>query len=106
MSMKIVVGLGNIWDKYESTRHNLGFTGVDQLLEKLEPVKTTFWEEEKKLKAQIKQIKYGNDTLLLAKPTTFMNNSGEAYVYQIDEQGKVIGKEIRGENPMKGKVWN
>lgn len=76
--MKIIVGLGNPGEKYAKTRHNLGFMVLDSFLEKLEPVDKTFWEEKKDLKAQIKQIKHAGNTLLLVKPTTFMNNSGLA----------------------------
>ena len=76
--MKIIVGLGNPGEKYEKTRHNIGFLALDELLSKLESLKQTFWEDEKDLKAQIKQIKQGDTTLLLVKPTTFMNNSGFA----------------------------
>ncbi len=76
--MKVIVGLGNPGEKYQSTRHNLGFMTLDKLIEKLEPLKDTFWEAKKDLKAEIKQIKHGDTTLLLVKPTTFMNESGIA----------------------------
>ena len=42
--MKVIVGLGNPGEKYEKTRHNLGFMALDTLLSKLEPVEKTFWE--------------------------------------------------------------
>ncbi len=76
--MKVIVGLGNPGEKYEKTRHNLGFMVLDHLLEKYEPASKTFWETDKKLKAQTKQIKKGDTTLLLVKPQTFMNDSGLA----------------------------
>ncbi len=76
--MKVIVGLGNHEEKYLNTRHNLGFLVLDQLLEKLEPLNKTFWDSKKNLKADIKQVKFKDNTLLLAKPTTFMNNSGWA----------------------------
>ncbi len=93
--MKLIVGLGNPGEKYEKTRHNLGFVAADQLLEKLERVEKTFWEEEKSLKCQIKQIKFKDTSLLLAKPTTFMNDSGIAVskvlnYYKIDPQELII----------------
>ena len=76
--MKVIVGLGNPGEKYEKTRHNLGFMALDTLLSKLESVEKTFWDKKKDLKAEIKQIKYKDIILLLVKPATFMNNSGEA----------------------------
>lgn len=86
--MKLIVGLGNPGEKYQNTRHNLGFMAADLLLEKLESVEKTFWREDKNLKSQIKIISHFSsfnslpasrqDQLLLAKPTTFMNNSGFA----------------------------
>ncbi len=77
--MKIVVGLGNIGDKYVRNRHNCGFIFLDTLVEELEaqeiPVK---WREEAKFKAIIAKINYRNEKVLLVKPTTLMNISGEA----------------------------
>ncbi|MEG0615229.1 MAG: aminoacyl-tRNA hydrolase [Oscillospiraceae bacterium] len=71
----IIIGLGNIGTKYEGTRHNAGFMAIDALAEKL--------------KTDVKKVKYKSlcgDTViagkrcLLMKPSTFMNNSGEALV--------------------------
>ena len=76
--MKVIIGLGNPGEKYQNTRHNLGFLALDTLLEKFEPVDKTFWETKTNLKADIKQIRHKDETLLLVKPTTFMNNSGFA----------------------------
>lgn len=78
--MKIIVGLGNPGEKYDKTRHNLGFMTLDALLEKFEPLKQTFWEDEKKLKSQVKELTIKNEKVLLVKPQTFMNDSGEAVV--------------------------
>ncbi len=76
--MKVIVGLGNPGEKYENTRHNLGFMVLDALLEKFEEASKTFWEKDSKLKAATKQVKHGDNTLLLVKPQTFMNDSGIA----------------------------
>lgn len=81
--MKLIVGLGNPGDKYESTRHNVGFVIVDHLLKDLEPVKNSNWSEDKKLKSQICVLNYDSrekevERVILAKPETFMNNSGMA----------------------------
>lgn len=103
--MKLIVGLGNPGTKYERTRHNLGFMALDTLLEKFEPLKKTFWEPAGFTRrglagtgsslAVIKQIRFGDSTLLLAKPTTFMNNSGFAVsriisYYKINPQDMTV----------------
>lgn len=81
--MKLIVGLGNPGEKYEGTRHNLGFVVLDQLLKDFEPVEKTNWDASAKLKSDIVLIdwqpKEGKDErVILAKPTTYMNNSGMA----------------------------
>ena len=81
--MKLIVGLGNPGDKYESTRHNVGFMVIDHLLKDLEPVKDSNWSREEKLKSDIYLLDYdarGRDPerVILAKPLTYMNNSGMA----------------------------
>lgn len=76
--MKLIVGLGNPGDKYDNTRHNVGFHVLDHLLMKLEKLKETFWEDDKKFKALIKEIEVDGEKIVLFKPTTFMNDSGKA----------------------------
>lgn len=73
--MKLIVGLGNPGKKYENTRHNVGFACVDWLQEKL---KTTAWQHNKKFNALISEVSFENEKILLAKPQTYMNNSGDA----------------------------
>jgi PTH1 family peptidyl-tRNA hydrolase len=68
--MKLIVGLGNPGNKYKDTRHNLGFMAVDILAEKLGFV----WRENKRLKSLVVK----SDDLVLLKPQTFMNLSGQA----------------------------
>lgn len=69
--MKIIVGLGNPGEKYLKTRHNLGF----EILEKYAAGSMGGeWEENEKLKCQI----FKTPEIILAKPLTFMNNSGLA----------------------------
>lgn len=66
--MKLIVGLGNAGIEYEKTRHNVGFMVIDKLSEKLDaPLK------EKKFNG----IFYKDKEIILAKPLTYMNNSGE-----------------------------
>lgn len=69
----IVAGLGNPGDRYEITRHNAGFMCVDSICEKLgaKPKKYQF-------KALTCRAEIGGQGVLIMKPQTFMNNSGEA----------------------------
>lgn len=61
----LVVGLGNPGAEYAATRHNVGWMALDQLAETLEPVRG--------IKARVAVI----NSVAYAKPTTFMNTSGE-----------------------------
>lgn len=81
--MKLVVGLGNPGEKYETTRHNLGFMIAERFLKNFMLVKSTSWENSGKFKSDIAQIewqpKHGSlEKVILAKPKTYMNNSGLA----------------------------
>lgn len=73
--MKLIVGLGNIGEKYERTRHNVGFFCVDFLAQKFgfEPFKS-----DKKFFGQISRGQIGNEKVVLLKPETYMNLSGKA----------------------------
>lgn len=69
----LVVGLGNPGPKYEWTRHNVGFLVVDELAERANlPV------QKLKFKALTNTALIGGQSVLLMKPTTYMNLSGEA----------------------------
>ena len=72
--MKLITGLGNIGDKYCFTRHNAGFMVLDMLAID----NNLSFKQDTKLKSFITKLKMGEDDILLAKPTTFMNLSGEA----------------------------
>ena len=81
--MKLIVGLGNPGSKYENTRHNLGFMVVERFLKNYEPVSKTEWEDDKKFKSETTEIiwqpRHGEEEkIILAKPRTYMNNSGLA----------------------------
>lgn len=71
--MKLIVGLGNPDDKYKKTFHNLGFMAVDLVAEKLG---AEFIKE--KCRAKISELKIGAEKIVLAKPQTYMNLSGES----------------------------
>ena len=74
--MKLIIGLGNIGDKYCFTRHNAGFMVLDKwALNNNLPFK-----EEKKLKCFITKFRFNSEDIILIKPTTFMNLSGEAVI--------------------------
>ncbi len=69
----LVVGLGNMGDQYERTRHNVGFDAIDELADQLDiPVQRL------KYKALTNTAMVGGQKVLLMKPVTFMNLSGEA----------------------------
>ena len=69
----LVVGLGNVGDQYEGTRHNVGFRVVDELAERAGvPV------QKLKYRALTNTAEVGGEKVLLMKPVTFMNLSGEA----------------------------
>lgn len=78
--MKIIVGLGNPGKEYKNTRHNVGFLMLDKISEKFE-VKFNF---EKKFNAEVAKIKKGEQDIILIKPQTFMNLSGEAVKKAVD----------------------
>jgi len=75
MKKYLIVGLGNIGEKYHNTRHNIGFSVLDALAEKEQ---ITF--ETKKL-GDIARFRYKGRTFILLKPNTFMNLSGKALKY-------------------------
>lgn len=69
----LIVGLGNMGDQYEHTRHNVGFDVVDEIADKLDiPVQRL------KFKALTNTAALSGERVLLMKPVTFMNLSGEA----------------------------
>ncbi|MBP3821053.1 aminoacyl-tRNA hydrolase [bacterium] len=78
--MKLIIGLGNVGDKYCFTRHNIGFMTVDKLA--LE--KNVQFRENIKLKCFITKFKYASDDVMLIKPTTFMNLSGSSLKLVMD----------------------
>lgn len=89
--MKLIAGLGNVGEKYLFTRHNAGFMAVD----KIAYDKGFEFREEKKLKCFLAKGRINGEDILLIKPTTFMNLSGEAVsavlnYYKIDVKEVLI----------------
>ena len=72
--MKLLVGLGNPGSKYEKTRHNIGFRFLDLLAES----KGLQFSAAPRFQAETAEWDSSEEKVLLVKPQTFMNNSGEA----------------------------
>ncbi|PNV60910.1 aminoacyl-tRNA hydrolase [Clostridium sp. chh4-2] len=88
--MYIIVGLGNPTKEYERTRHNVGFQVIDVLADKINTEVS-----EKKNKALCGRGIIGGEKVILAKPQTFMNLSGESVraisdYYKVDPEHIII----------------
>ncbi|MCQ2363389.1 MAG: aminoacyl-tRNA hydrolase [Acidaminococcaceae bacterium] len=71
--MKLIVGLGNIGKEYSQTRHNVGFMVADKIAGKF---CCTFGKEERH--ALTAEFRLDGEKILILKPTTYMNESGQA----------------------------
>ena len=71
--MKLIVGLGNIGDEYAKTNHNAGFMIVDKLAEKC-----GFTFKNRGCESDYAEYNSGKDKFIIAKPRTYMNESGKA----------------------------
>jgi PTH1 family peptidyl-tRNA hydrolase len=83
----LILGLGNIGKEYKNTRHNVGFEILDAIADEL-GIKFC---ENAKLHAEVAEINLDGQKLILAKPTTYMNKSGDALIalinaYKINKQ--------------------
>ena len=76
----LIVGLGNIGPEYQDTRHNIGFTILDALAR----ASNVFFED--KRYGFVTQVKLKGRTLVLLKPSTFMNLSGHALRYWMQKE--------------------
>ena len=74
--MLLVVGLGNPGTRYTSTRHNVGFRFIDLLAKRAE-----IRLNDRRAKAVLGEGRIAGHEVVLAKPRTFMNNSGEGIQY-------------------------
>jgi PTH1 family peptidyl-tRNA hydrolase len=72
--MKLIIGLGNPGEEFENTRHCVGFVAVDEIAKK-EGSKLPF---EKKFNAEVAKSRFNDKPVILVKPHTFVNKSGEA----------------------------
>jgi PTH1 family peptidyl-tRNA hydrolase len=86
--MKLIVGLGNPGEEYASTRHNMGFRVIDSIL-------NTYNITLNKLKHSGAYVKttINNTEVILLKPLTFMNNSGQS-IREVMDYYKIDVKDI------------
>ena len=89
--MKLIVGLGNIGKEYENTRHNTGFMTIDYFANKY----NAQFKLETKLEGLISTLLINNEKVILLKPTTYMNLSGNSIskvlnYYKIDVKDMLV----------------
>lgn len=80
--MRLIVGLGNPGTRYQGSRHNLGFLCVDRMAKA--------WDirlSDRRAKAALGQGHRAGHSVVLAKPRTFVNNSGESVAYLLTRFG-------------------
>jgi PTH1 family peptidyl-tRNA hydrolase len=73
--LHVIIGLGNPGGSYRYTRHNIGFLFLDYLAEKAGAT----WKKERRFVAEIASYTLSGHKLILAKPYTFMNESGQSF---------------------------
>jgi peptidyl-tRNA hydrolase, PTH1 family len=88
--MKVIVGLGNPGREYERTKHNVGFWAIDRLADDL-----GITLNQGKYKGLIGEGRAGNEKVLLVKPLTYMNLSGECVApllnfYKLDAEEDLL----------------
>ncbi len=88
--MYVIAGLGNPGKKYENTRHNMGFITVDQLA-----IKHDIKVDKLKFKALVGEGRIAGQKVLLVKPQTYMNLSGESirqvmHFYKLDPEKLIV----------------
>lgn len=72
--MRLIVGLGNIGVHFEGTRHNIGFDVLDAFAQ----ANSMVWQAKDKFKASVAEATIGEQKVLLLKPNTYYNLSGDA----------------------------
>ena len=87
--LKLIVGLGNPGLKYAFTRHNIGFLSIDSLMDELCIKKL----DEEKFNGLFCKTKLDGEDIIISKPLTFMNNSGE-FVKQLSQFYKISNNDI------------
>ena len=102
--MQIWVGLGNPGDKYKMHRHNVGFMAADVIA-----ATRRFGPWQKKFRSLVSEGRIGNQRVLMVKPQTYMNDSGDAVqqalkFYKLDEEALTVFHDELDLAPMKVKV--
>ncbi len=87
--MKVIVGLGNPGSSYEETRHNVGFKAIDLFGTKYGAT----YKQDKRLLSETAKYKHQSQDILLVKPLTYMNLSGQA-VLAVKNWYKVLLSDI------------
>lgn len=87
----VVFGLGNIGPRYRFTRHNIGFMVLDQIAKEF----GVEFKEDKKTLARVAKVHDGQNTIMLVKPSTFMNLSGDSvrnvlHFYRMDVKKIIV----------------
>ncbi|MDY4583682.1 MAG: aminoacyl-tRNA hydrolase [Candidatus Onthomorpha sp.] len=83
----LIVGLGNPGEEYEQTRHNIGYMALDRFVKTINeenPANACSFSIDRH--AYVAQTKVKGRSLVLVKPTTFMNLSGKAVKYWLDKE--------------------
>ncbi len=102
--MWLIVGLGNPGDKYKNNRHNIGFMVLDALADEF---RMPAWRS--KFQSEMVEGRIGDQKVVLLKPQTFMNESGQAVgkavkFYKVDTDRIVIFHDELDLNPGKVRV--
>lgn len=84
MKKFLIVGLGNIGSEYQNTRHNIGFKVVEELAKKHEVIFKTDRLGDRA------EFKLKGRTFVMIKPSTYMNLSGKAVNYWLQQEGLEI----------------
>lgn len=84
MKKFLVVGLGNIGEKYDNTRHNIGFKIADALVKEYDESFTT------EKHGDLVKLKIKGKTVFVLKPNTYMNLSGKAVLYWMKKENILI----------------
>lgn len=84
----LIIGLGNPGTEYEKTRHNIGFLILDEIAKEI----GESFKEKSNLESEVIETNVNGEKIVLAKPTTFMNNSGRA-VQKILAEYKISSEE-------------
>ena len=104
--MYLIVGLGNPEEEYSNTRHNMGFDTINKLAKKL-----NIEVNKKKFNALYGSGIVNGQKVILIKPQTYMNLSGEAIIefknfYKIDSKDIIVIYDDLDKNKKKRWTWN